>query len=161
MNIAANEIGGLVSQVLDKYQALNLEVSKVAAPALIASFQDMRRHLAGLVYNGFIIRTPPKWLEQYPRFLAAIEIRLRKLLNAGLNRDQAAMAEIAPLVKQYRDRHDANAKEGGADPELEAYRWMLEELRVQLFAQELKTSIPVSLKRLEAQWAKVKHPRAS
>jgi ATP-dependent helicase HrpA len=158
MNIAANEIGGLVAQILEKYQALNLEVSKVAPPALIGSYQDMRRHLTSLIYNSFVIRTPPPWLEQYPRFLTAIEIRLRKLLNAGLNRDQAAMADIAPLVKQYHDRRDANAKEGIADPELETYRWMLEEVRVQLFAQELKTSIPVSLKRLEAQWAKVKHP---
>ena len=42
------------------------------------------------------------------------------------------------------------------NPELESFRWMLEELRVSLFAQELKTSIPVSIKRLEAQWARVK-----
>ena len=116
----------------------------------------MRRHLAGLVYNGFIIRTPPKWLEQYPRFLAAIEIRLRKLLNAGLNRDQAAMAEIAPLVKQYHDRRDANAKEGVANSELETYRWMTEEFRVAQFAQELGTAVSVSEKKLDKQWEKVR-----
>ncbi len=158
MNVAANEIGGLVSQILEKYQALNFELSKVAPPALIGSYQDMRRHLAGLVYNGFITQTSPAWLEQYPRFLTAIEIRLRKLLNAGLNRDQSAMAEIAPLLRQYQDRRDANARDQVADPELETYGWMLEELRVQSFAQELKTSIPVSIKRLEAQWAKVRKP---
>jgi ATP-dependent helicase HrpA len=158
MNIAADEIGGLVSQILEKYQALNFELSKVAPPALIGSYQDMRRHLASLIHNGFIIQTPPPWFEQYPRFLSAIEIRLRKLRSAGLNRDQAAMAEIAPLIKQYHDRGDANARDGVVDPELETYRWMLEELRVQMFAQELKTSIPVSVKRLAGQWAKVKTP---
>ena len=116
----------------------------------------MRRHLSSLVYDGFIIKIPPQWLTQYPRFLSGIEIRLRKLLSAGLNRDQSAMAQIAPLTKQYAERRDANERQGENDPELETYRWMLEELRVSLFAQELKTSIPISIKRLEAQWKKVR-----
>jgi ATP-dependent helicase HrpA len=66
------------------------------------------------------------------------------------------MHEIAPLQAQHDERRKEHAREGVADPELEMFRWMLEELRVSLFAQELKTSIPVSPKRLEAQWAKVK-----
>jgi ATP-dependent helicase HrpA len=156
MALAANEIGELVTQILDKYQALQLELGKVAAPALIPSFQDMRRHLALLVYNGFVVNMPPQWLKHYPRYLDALAIRLRKLLNAGLNRDVAAMAEIAPLQGQYDDRRKQHAQEGVIDPELETFRWMLEELRVSLFAQELKTSIPVSPKRLDAQWAKVR-----
>jgi ATP-dependent helicase HrpA len=116
----------------------------------------MRRHLSELVYDGFIVETPPHWLAHYPRYLAAVESRLRKLLNAGLGRDQSAMAELEPLVRQYRERRDKHEREETKDPELAEYRWMLEELRVSLIAQELKTSIPVSTKRLEAQWAKVK-----
>lgn len=156
MSQAANELIDLVDPVLSTYQKLQLELGKVAAPALIASFQDMRRHLAELVYDGFIIETPPQWLAHFPRYLAAIESRLRKLLNAGLSRDQSAMAQLESLVRQYRERRDKHAKEEIKDPELIEYRWMLEELRVSLFAQELKTSIPVSVKRLDAQWAKVK-----
>ena len=157
MSVASREIADLVAQTLEKYHALNLELSQVAPPALVASYQDMRRHLASLVYDGFIVRTPPHWLKHYPRFLSGVEIRLRKLRSAGLKRDEAAMAEIAPLENQYRDRRDKHAREGVEhDAELELYRWMLEELRVSLFAQELKTSIPVSPKRLEAQWAKAR-----
>jgi ATP-dependent helicase HrpA len=156
MSVAANEIGELVVQILEKYQALQLELGKVAAPALIPSFQDMRRHLASLIYNGFVVQTPPQWLKHYPRYLDGLSIRLRKLLNAGLNRDVAAMQEIAPLQAQYDDRRKQHAQEGVTDAELETFRWMLEELRVSLFAQELKTSLSVSPKRLDAQWAKVR-----
>jgi len=156
MSIAANEVSDQVDAILEKYQALQLQLGKVAAPALIGSFQDMRRHLAELVYDGFVVQTPPQWLAHYPRYLAGIESRLRKLLNAGLNRDQAAMAEIEPLVRQYRERAVKHEGEEVTDAELANYRWMLEELRISLFAQELKTSMPVSIKRLEAQWSKVK-----
>jgi ATP-dependent helicase HrpA len=156
MSIAANEVSDQVDAILEKYQALQLQLGKVAAPALIGSFQDMRRHLAELVYDGFVVETPPQWIAHYPRYLGGIESRLRKLLNAGLNRDQAAMAETEPLVRQYRERAAKHEGEEMTDPELANYRWMLEELRVSLFAQELKTSMPVSVKRLEAQWAKVK-----
>jgi ATP-dependent helicase HrpA len=141
---------------LQEYQALHLELSKIAAPALIASYQDMRRHLSDLVFDGFIVQTPPQWLAHFPRYLAGIESRLRKLLNAGLQRDQSALAHLDPLLRQYRERREKHRREEMSDPELIEYRWMLEELRVSLFAQELKTAIPVSTKRLEAQWAKVK-----
>src|SRR4029078_7258098 len=104
----------------------------------------------------FIVDTPPSWLEQYPRYLSAIELRLRKLLNAGLTRDPDASAPITPLWEQVIARRAVNRAEGIVDPELETYRWMLEELRVSLFAQELKTAVPVSAKRMEGQWEKVK-----
>ena len=153
---AANEMGDLVAQILEKYQQLHLELSKVAAPALIPSFQDMRRHLSRLVYDGFITRTPPQSLAHLPRYLDAMASRLRKLLNAGLNRDVDAMLHVEPLQERYDQRRAEHERAGIVDPELELYRWMLEELRVSLFAQELKTSMPVSVKRLETQWAKVK-----
>jgi ATP-dependent helicase HrpA len=153
---AANELGALLDQVLEKYQALHLELSSVAPPALVASYQDMRRHLAALIYPGFVRATSQEWLEHYPRYLGALEIRLRKLHSAGLNRDLAQMEEILPLVRAYQDRRGQQRRDGLTDMELERYRWMLEELRVSLFAQELKTAIPVSRKRLEAQWEKVK-----
>ncbi|MEA2709242.1 MAG: ATP-dependent helicase HrpA, partial [Phycisphaerales bacterium] len=104
----------------------------------------------------FVIQTPPEWLKHYPRYLDALAIRLRKLLNAGLNRDVAAMQEIASLQAQHDERRARHQRDGMTDPELETFRWMLEELRVSLFAQELKTAIPVSSKRLKAQWARVK-----
>jgi ATP-dependent helicase HrpA len=135
---------------------LHLELSKDAAPALVESYQDMRSHLAELIYDHFITQTPPDWLVHYPRFLQAIEVRLRKLHSAGLARDRSTIYQIAPLLRAYHERRAQHRQLAVVDPELEHYWWMLQEYRVSLFAQELKTSIPISLKRLETQWAKVK-----
>jgi ATP-dependent helicase HrpA len=146
----------LVGQILQHFQALSLELDKPVAPLLEPSILDMRRHLYDLIYNGFIADTPPQWLAHFPRYLKAVEVRLKKLLNAGLSRDAQAEGEIAGFVEQYKTRRAKHEKEGIIDPELDQYRWMLEEFRVSLFAQELKTAIPVSPKRLEAQWAKVR-----
>jgi ATP-dependent helicase HrpA len=62
---------------------------------------------------------------------------------------------LTPLLQQYFERERKHTKSGTINPELAAYFWMLEEFRVSLFAQELKTSMPISIKRLEAQWSKI------
>ncbi len=146
----------LVGQILVQYQALSVELQAPAPPLLSPSIEEMTAHLRELIYNGFIVDVPPEWLTHYPRYLKGIEVRLKKLRSAGLLRDQQAQGEIAPLWQQYEVRREKHEKEGIIDPELAHYRWMLEEYRISLFAQELKTSIPVSAKRLEGQWAKVR-----
>ncbi len=70
-------------------------------------------------------------------------------------RDSRWTAEIARLWKHYEDRAVKHRKSGVADPNLDEFRWQLEELRVSLFAQELKTPAPVSVKRLEKLWGMV------
>ena len=99
----------------------------------------------------FMTITPDQWLVQYPRFLRAIEVRLGKP-----GRDPQKLAEISPFWQGYLERSKRHREQHIHDPELETFRWMIEELRVSLFAQELKTSIPVSVKRLEKQWEKVR-----
>jgi ATP-dependent helicase HrpA len=98
-----------------------------------------------------VTETPNQWLMHFPRFLKAIEFRLGKR-----GRDAEKLAEIAPLWQGYLERSKRHREQHIIDPELELYRWMIEELRVSLFAQELKTAIPVSVKRLERQWEKVR-----
>ena len=77
------------------------------------------------------------------------------LTSGGLARDKQQLAILAPSVKQFRLRAELHAKRGTVDAELSLYRWMLEELRISLFAQELGTNGPISPQRLEKQWAKV------
>jgi ATP-dependent helicase HrpA len=151
----ALETAGLIGQILDLFHRLKLELSADFPPALLPAVRDMREHLATLVPKDFLTATPWEWLQHFPRYLKAIETRLKKLRNAGLLRDQQAQAVIAPLRQQYQQRLAKRRKEGRRDPELEHYRWMLEEFRVSLFAQELRTAIPVSEQRLEKQWEKV------
>ena len=66
------------------------------------------------------------------------------------------MTQLEPLWSKYESRKIRHDEFGVVDPELELYRWMFEELRVSLFAQELGTLMPISLQRLEKQWGKVR-----
>ena len=109
---------------------------------------DIREQLAHLVYPGFVVSTPWEWLVEYPRYLKAIALRLDKLAGA-MGRDRQCCIEFKPLWQAYLDRQGKQGG-GGEVPELISYRWQLEELRVSLFAQELKTKMPVSVKRLQA-----------
>ena len=86
-----------------------------------------------------------------PRYLKAIQVRLDKL-KADPARDARLLAEYQPLWTNYERRAIQLAKAGVDDPQIEQFRWLLEELRVNLFAQELKTPVPVSVKRLQKQW---------
>jgi ATP-dependent helicase HrpA len=78
-------------------------------------------------------------------------MRLDKL-RADPGRDMRLAAEFAPLRARWQRERARQAKSGTSDPRLEQFRWLLEELRVQLFAQELKTPVPVSVKRLTKMW---------
>src|SRR4029077_16003160 len=78
-------------------------------------------------------------------------LRLDKL-RADPQRDARLAAELAPLLAQWQRGHLKQAKSGEVDSQLEQFRWLLEELRVQLFAQGLKTPVPVSVKRLTKMW---------
>jgi ATP-dependent helicase HrpA len=154
--VAKTEVSQIAMQTLGEHHALTLKLSSPLPPLWAAAANDVRQQLAHLVPRRFVTRTPPQWLVHLPRFLKAAHVRLNKLGDAGHVRDAQRSAEIAPLWNQYVARRERHAAEGVIDPALEQYRWMLEELRVSLFAQELKTSIPVSAKRLEAQWQLVK-----
>lgn len=78
-------------------------------------------------------------------------MRLQKLQNAGLMRDQQISAQIFPITRAYKERCELLAGKGIIAPEASNFRWMIEELRVSLYAQDLKTSAPVSIRRLERQ----------
>jgi ATP-dependent helicase HrpA len=143
-------------QALVAFYAISKDLARSFPPLLEPSVRDMREHLARLMPKNFIQGTPAAWLPHLPRFLKGIGVRLTKLTNAGLVKDQQGMEVILPLEKAYRERLAKHQKEGIADEALAQYRWLLEELRISLFAQELKTSVPVSAKRLSEQWALVR-----
>jgi ATP-dependent helicase HrpA len=97
----------------------------------------------------FIRDIPGAQLTHYPRYLTAAATRIDKL-RADPARDARLMAEMAPLLTQYQRARAA--LKGAPDPALDEFRWLLEELRVALFAQELRTPMPVSVKRLAKAW---------
>ncbi|MDB5292515.1 MAG: hrpA [Phycisphaerales bacterium] len=155
LSITANELTALADQILTEYQALNRELSRVYPPLMQPAARDMRDQLAHLVFRGFLSHTPHEWVGHLPRYLKAMNIRLRKLNNAGLNRDTIALDQVAPLWEDYKLRATGFRRVGKYDASLVQFRWMMEELRVSLFAQELKAAVPVSVQRLEKLWEQV------
>jgi len=135
-------------------ETCHLEASNLSSPIFkshSAALQDVEKQLCRLLGKRFIFDTPFERLQHYPRYLKAISLRLDKL-KADPVRDARLLAEYAPLWTNYERRAIVLAKQGVIDPQVEQFRWMLEELRVQLFAQELRTPAPVSSKRLQKMW---------
>lgn len=117
---------------------------------------DIQAQIAELKADGFLARTPWPWLEQYPRYFQAISYRMGKLDTTPAEKDRSQTGEINGLWQQYVEMKQIHLSQAIVDPELETFRWMIEELRVSLFAQKLGTCMTVSPKRMEKQWAKVR-----
>jgi ATP-dependent helicase HrpA len=149
ISLVAQEIGRLAGAVLTEYAALHKRFASMKAHA--DAVADMRAQLDALVGRHFIERTPFERLAHYPRYLKAIALRIEKL-RADPERDARAMAEWQSLATLWERERIARARAGVADPFIDEFRWLLEELRVQLFAQELRTPVPISIKRLQKIW---------
>ncbi|MEK7323421.1 MAG: ATP-dependent RNA helicase HrpA [Pseudomonadota bacterium] len=150
-----NEVCGWVGEALTVYHALAKRLKLAVKPAWLKAANDIQSQLRQLVYPGFVAATPYEQLRHLPRYLRAIETRLTKLEQQP-GRDGPLLAQVAPLWEAYLARADKQRALGTADPGLDEFRWLLEELRVSLFAQELKTAVPVSAPRLAKRWAEIK-----
>jgi ATP-dependent helicase HrpA len=152
----ANELSETVGQILEAYHQVRKLLSGDIPLGWQEAVRDIHEQLDSLIYKGFIARTPYEQLAHLPRYLKGIEARLQKLKQAP-DRDRQRRGEIAQLWENYKRRVAVNAEQDVYDPELETFRWLLEELRISLFAQELKTAMPVSVKRLETRWGKMQN----
>ncbi|MBR7968220.1 ATP-dependent RNA helicase HrpA [Burkholderia cenocepacia] len=147
LNLLAQEIARLVGQILAEYAGL---VKKLAqAKPFAQAHADLQQQLAALVGKRFVIDTPYAQLAHFPRYLKGIALRIDKL-KADPARDAKQSAELLPLAQQYQ--RAVSQRGGVADARLAEFRWLLEELRISLFAQELRTPMPVSVKRLHKVW---------
>jgi ATP-dependent helicase HrpA len=140
-------LGGIAAE----YQTLSQHVAALP-PALARLGAELRAQRDALVHPGFFRETPWVQLVHLPRYLKALDRRLAKHVE-NPQRDQKHAAQVAALTQRYRERAERNRQAGRSEPGLEAIRWLLEELKVSLFAQELRTPQPVSYKRLEKAWA--------
>ena len=148
LTLIANEVARLAGVVLGEYQAVLRKLKDARPPKDVAD--DIAQQLERLVPKRFLAETPWDRLQHVPRYLKAIAARLDKL-RADPARDSARMAELRPIEQRYLRK--LAERRGARDPRLDEFRWWLEELRVGLFAQELKTPQPVSAKRLDKIWA--------
>ena len=147
LTLICNEVARAALTVLVEYGAAVRKLKDARAPKDVAD--DVQAHLSRLVPKRFIALTPWAQWAQLPRYLKAITLRLDKW-RADPARDAARLAEVRPVEQRYL--RTVAERKGVADARLDEFRWLLEELRVSLFAQELKTKQPVSVKRLEKVW---------
>jgi ATP-dependent helicase HrpA len=150
LNLIAQEVARAVHAVLQELANASRKL-KDSRPAKDVA-DDIAAQLQRLVPKRFALDTPWAQLQHLPRYLKAITARLDKL-RADAARDAKLMGEVKPLEQRYT-RRLAELK-GVRDARLDDFRWQLEELRVSLFAQELRTPQPVSVKRLDKVWTQI------
>ena len=150
LNLIAAEVARLATAVLVEHAAALRKLKDARPPKDVAD--DIGAQLQRLVPKRFVLQTPWPALQHLPRYLKGVVMRLDKL-RADPARDAARLAELRPLEQRWIKRL-ADLR-GAPHARLDEYRWLLEELRVSLFAQELRTPQPVSSKRLDKAWAQI------
>ncbi len=150
----AERLARLTLEILKHWHGLQKRFKGKIDLAQAVALNDIKAQLGNLVYPGFARETPAEWLKEYPRYLKAIEQRFEKI-GSQLQRDRVWSGELAGYWEQYQVRLKKHLQEGKRDAELALYRWMLEEYRVSLWAQQLGTRMAVSDKRLNKQWSQV------
>jgi ATP-dependent helicase HrpA len=150
LNLIAAEVARLATAVLLEHAAAVRKLKDARPPKDVAD--DIAAQLQRLVPKRFLQATPWAALQHLPRYLKAVVLRLDKL-RGDPARDAARLAELRPLEARWLRR--VAELRGAPHARLDEYRWLLEELRVSLFAQELRTPQPVSAKRLDKAWAQI------
>ena len=145
----ANETCDRIHDTLEQHHKVAKRLQGNIPLSWFDAVKDIKQQLGCLVYEGFISATPRQWLKHLPRYIKAINLRLDKM-ERSLAADKQRQAEGQKHWNQIY-QHIGDAPQQPLSPEWEQYRWMMEEMRVSLFAQELKTSVPVSIKKLDVQ----------
>jgi len=150
LNLIAQEVARQAGAVLTEWAAAQRKLKDSRAGKDVA--EDIAAQLQRLCGPKFLVDTPWPALQHLPRYLKGVVLRLDKW-RTDPARDAARLAELRPLQQRWQRR--LSELKGRPDARLDDYRWLLEELRISLFAQELRTPQPVSAKRLDKAWAQI------
>ncbi|MDO8333300.1 MAG: ATP-dependent RNA helicase HrpA [Nitrosomonas sp.] len=148
----ATALARLLQQMGSEYQIL---MGRLSSVRLSRVKNELTEQLENLIYPGFLSQTCWQRLQQFPRYLKGMSLRAEKFSN-NPGRDEINSREVNALWQHYLQRLEKHRKIGLMDENLEEFRWQIEELRISLFAQELKTPYPVSVKRLQKLWEHVR-----
>jgi ATP-dependent helicase HrpA len=147
LNLIAQEVARLAGLLLTDFAAAQRKLKDSRPPKEVTD--DLAGQLQRLMPKRFLLHAPFAQLQHTARYLKAITLRLDKQ-RADPLRDAQRLAELRPLEQRYLRR--VAEQKGVVDARLDEYRWLVEELRVSFFAQELRTPQPVSVKRLDKAW---------
>ncbi len=150
ISVATQEVAAWLPKLSEQVHQVRLLLEKTPEPWREV-FDDIRRQTQTLLATGFLSETPWQWLSEFPRYFQAMRARIDKLKSGGVPKDKKLSEPIVSAWSSYRQ---LVATELPRDPALQAkleeLRWMIEELRVSIFAQQLGTKVSVSPKRLSA-----------
>lgn len=150
LTLVAGEVARLLTTIVTEATSLPMKLRRFTdAPELV---RDVEEQLDALFPPDFLLAAPLSQLMHYPRYLKAIHYRLDRYRDDP-KRDAERQAALTALRVPYL--RAVAARRGVPDPQLTDFRWLLEELRVSLYAQQLRTPMPVSVKRLERIWATI------
>ena len=130
-------------------------LTQLTKAEFLAARADIAAQIQTLLEPGFMVMNPANWIEQYPRYGKALLHRIQRL-NGQTEKDQKSLRLLQPSLERLLEAGANYPGLTALSPPALQYRWMLEEFRVSLFAQQLGTRLPVSAKRLDEQWQKVK-----
>jgi len=162
------QTGVTVIAIVERVISLRHEVARTLEAPLPSTWEacvsDVQRQLRMLLPNGFITATPWEWFGHIPRYLLAIQQRFESMRGGGHARDVECTAELHRHLRRLegatQEATDDSADGLALGDTLERYRWLIEEYRVSLFAQRLRTSVPVSAERLDRFWRDATESRA-
>ncbi len=147
----AEQCAVLLADIAKQYHSIQKQLSGSVNLQAVTILNDIRQQLESLAYKDFMLQVPYQQLLEYPRFLKGIELRLEKY-QRDLPRQRLLSEQLQQLVRQYQGQLELDRKHNRYSEALDDYRWMIEEYRISLFAQQLGTRITVSEKRLKQQW---------
>ncbi|MBY4677891.1 ATP-dependent RNA helicase HrpA [Marinobacterium sp. CAU 1594] len=150
----AQELARFVFECHGYYHRIQKRLKGSIDLAAVTVLNDIKQQLAALLNNRYLADCSWEYLKEYPRYLKGIELRLDKY-QRELNQQRLYSEQLSAFWQDYQKRAEQHHKQGIVDSELERFRWMLEEYRISLFAQQLGTRMPVSDKRLRQQWQRV------
>ena len=149
---ATQQVANFIPQLMEAFHQARLAREQMPTSRFQRTQSDVDMQLMNLLHGSFLSDTPIRWLQHFPRYLSAVELRLQKLSTSG------EAIEVIDSLTEYWQRVE-NCDEMAIHVDRDAvveFRWMLEEYRVSIFAQQLGTAVKVSPQRLEKQWQKTR-----
>ena len=155
LGVVAQDFAQFFPVLFEQFHETRRTLEQTKGPGWEPLLTGMKQQLAELIHSSVLIDTPWPWLIQFPRYMATIRLRLKRLGSGGLKTEQNLERDFAPWRQKYDHLNNELRQSQRTNPMLDHYRWMLEEFRVSLFAQKLGTAIPISTRKLDEQWERV------
>lgn len=150
LTLVAGEVARLITEIANAATVIPMKLKRLSGEKRL--LEDVNAQLLRLFPPHFLLEVPLSQLAHYPRYMKAIVYRLDRYADDPA-RDEAKSRDIERLTLQWQ--REVAKRRGQPDPHLAEFGWLLEELRVSLFAQQLRTPMPVSVKRLERVWQSI------